>query len=277
MRGRSWRAHGGKARPSRGAFKPVALEIAAISIADFVPSTKELNICEFMPAASRLFGGHAVVLSRPCRASTGRSREILRALAGGDDAEAGRLRPVHHFADERRLIAVGQRVDHARLPRAIRKQRARQHVGFHRDVDDMTAGSNAASDVTDAAAGLPVISRIDVGVGLDQRHRVVGERRAAALARVVEIARPPRNRPSRCASARRGRGRSRSATPRTCSPGVVRACARNIEANLPAPMTPTRTGRPSAARALRRRARFMAALYWDDRARPSAEGPCPSW
>ena len=42
---------GGKARPSRGAFRPVALEIAAISIADLVPSTNELNICGFMPAA----------------------------------------------------------------------------------------------------------------------------------------------------------------------------------------------------------------------------------
>jgi hypothetical protein len=40
---------GGKARPFAGTASPVAFAIAAISIADFVPSRKELNICGFMP------------------------------------------------------------------------------------------------------------------------------------------------------------------------------------------------------------------------------------
>ena len=41
---------------------------------------------------------------------------------------------------------------------------------------------------------------------------------------------------------------SRSAMPNTCNPGVRRACARNIEPNLPAPIRPTRTGLPASAR-----------------------------
>ena len=35
--------------------------------------------------------------------------------------------------------------------------------------------------------------------------------------------------------------------PATCSPGVRRACARNMLANLPQPISPTRTGRPRFA------------------------------
>ena len=34
----------------------VALAIAAISMADLVPSRNELNICEFMPAAAEIWG-----------------------------------------------------------------------------------------------------------------------------------------------------------------------------------------------------------------------------
>ncbi len=42
---------GGKARPSGGGARAVALAMAAISSADLVPSRKELNIWLFMPAA----------------------------------------------------------------------------------------------------------------------------------------------------------------------------------------------------------------------------------
>ena len=42
----------GNPSPSSGTARPVALAIAAISIADLVPSRNELNICGFIPAAS---------------------------------------------------------------------------------------------------------------------------------------------------------------------------------------------------------------------------------
>jgi hypothetical protein len=56
VKGRSSAPQGGKARPSRGALSPVALAIAAISIADLVPSRNELNICGFMPDACAFSG-----------------------------------------------------------------------------------------------------------------------------------------------------------------------------------------------------------------------------
>jgi hypothetical protein len=46
----------------------------------------------------------------------------------------------------------------------------------------------------------------------------------------------------------RARATFRSATATTCRPSVVRAWARNIVPNLPAPTTPTVTGRPWAWR-----------------------------
>ena len=49
--------------------------------------------------------------------------QIFCALAGGDDAETGGARPVDHFGGQRRLIAVSERIDHARLPRLLGEQR----------------------------------------------------------------------------------------------------------------------------------------------------------
>src|SRR5688572_18571649 len=44
-------------------------------------------------------------------------------------------------------------------------------------------------------------------------------------------------------------------------PGVVRTWARNIEPNLPAPISPTRTGSPASARAFSIRERFIASSW----------------
>ncbi len=46
----------------------------------------------------------------------------------------------------------------------------------------------------------------------------------------------------------------------TISPGIVGTCPRNIEPNLPAPIMPTRTGRPLSARICSREKRFKAEL-----------------
>ena len=75
-----------KLRPSVGTSSAHALAIAAISIADLVPSRNELNICGFMPAALRreptgqasAFRGDVVAVSK-------------RALSAGEtlDGEGG--------------------------------------------------------------------------------------------------------------------------------------------------------------------------------------------
>src|SRR5438874_13395243 len=66
-------------------------------------------------------------------------RQIFGALAGGDDAKAGGARPIHHLRGQRRLIAVGERVDHAGLARFLSQQRPGQHVGLDIDHDHMLA------------------------------------------------------------------------------------------------------------------------------------------
>ena len=54
------------------------------------------------------------------------------------------------------------------------------------------------------------------------------------------------------------RSGARSAIATTWMPGVCFACARYIAPNLPAPIRPTLSGRPSAARATSMRWRFTA-------------------
>ena len=97
-------------------------------------------------------------------------------------------------------------------------------------------------------AGLPVASTI---TSISPRYRPC----AASAVKVVAAIRP---RPSRrCCRPRARAPGSRSTMTGTSSPGVCGTCDRNIEPNLPAPISATRTGLPAAARALRRRERFM--------------------
>jgi hypothetical protein len=48
-------------------------------------------------------------------------RQVFCSLAGGDHAEAGGARPVHYLGGQRRLIAIGQRIDHAGAARFFRQ------------------------------------------------------------------------------------------------------------------------------------------------------------
>ena len=57
--------------------------------------------------------------------------------------------------------------------------------------------------------------------------------------------------------ASRARSGARSAIAATSIPGVDGTCARNIEPNLPAPISPTRTGRPCSRRLASSRCRFI--------------------
>ena len=93
-------------RPARRGRQ--ALAIAAISIADLVPSRNELNICGFMPAALRLARRQAVVAPRrrpasrrdrpagtwcPCRRRRRGSRSRAPSPPSRRSAPAGRRRP----------------------------------------------------------------------------------------------------------------------------------------------------------------------------------------
>ena len=66
-------------------------------------------------------------------------RLVARALAGRDHLEAGGARPIDMLADQRRLIAPGQRIDDARRLGAARQQGAGNRVGFDIDHDDVLA------------------------------------------------------------------------------------------------------------------------------------------
>ena len=77
-------------------------------------------------------------------------RQVFRALPGGDHAEAAGARPVHQLADQRRLIAIGQRIDHAGPRRLARQRDTRQHIGLHVDHHDMLALGDRAPRVRDA-------------------------------------------------------------------------------------------------------------------------------
>ena len=60
-----------------------------------------------------------------------------------------------------------------------------------------------------------------------------------------------------CSKALRARLGDRSATATRWMPGVRRACERYIDPNFPAPISPTRRGRESAARCSSSRCRFI--------------------
>ena len=129
-------------------------------------------------------------------------RQIFGALAGGDDAKSCRARPVDHFGGQRRLIAIGQRIDHARFARFLGEQGARQHVGLDIDHHDMLAGRNRRAGMPDADGGIAGRFHHDVHrAACDGAYAIVGERSASRSA-------PHPSR--RCGRPRaRGRGRDR--------------------------------------------------------------------
>jgi hypothetical protein len=103
-------------------------------------------------------------------------RQIFGALAGGDDAKAGRARPVDHLGGERRLVAIGQRVDHACLACFLRQQRSGQHVGLDIDHHDVLARRDRRAGMTDTDGG--IAGRFHHDIGSTARNRadaVIGE------------------------------------------------------------------------------------------------------
>src|SRR3546814_2295153 len=71
-------------------------------------------------------------------------RQVLSSLAGGDDRKAAGARPVDHLGDKRRLVAVGEAVDDARLGRLGREQRTCERVGLDVHHHHVLAYSNCS-------------------------------------------------------------------------------------------------------------------------------------
>src|SRR3982075_2640214 len=82
------------------------------------------------------------------------SRQVFCPVGGGDDAESGGARPVHHLGGQGRLVAIGQRINYAGVARFLREQRPRQHIGLDVDHDDVLAGRNRRARMFDADGGI---------------------------------------------------------------------------------------------------------------------------
>ena len=124
----------------------------------------------------RFAGRQSVMAPDAIRRHVVIGRQIFGALAGGDDAKARRARPVHHLGGQRRLVAIGQRIDHAGLARFLGQQRAGQHVGLDIDHDDMLAGRNRRAGMPDADGRIAGRFHHDVHRAAGNRaHAVIGE------------------------------------------------------------------------------------------------------
>jgi hypothetical protein len=114
-------------------------------------------------------------------------RLVARALAGGDHLEAAGARPVDLLADQRRLVAPGEAVDHARRLRPPGEQRPGERVRLDVDHDDVLAVRDRGERVADARLRDPgrLDDYLDLRTG-DQRRRVVADVGTAGLARFGE-------------------------------------------------------------------------------------------
>ncbi len=186
-------------------------------------------------------------------------RVVARALARRDDLEAAGPRPIHHLADHRRLVAPGQRIDHAGRPRLPRQQRPGERVGLDIDHHHMLAVGEAGLREADARARIARGLHDDLDGGMpDHRLGVLRQVGGAGPQRVVEAGRRAAlRRPVGHGELRAGAGDIEVGHGHDVHPAVSRACARNIVPNLPAPTRPTVTGRPAAWRSSSMRWRFM--------------------
>lgn len=129
-----------------------------------------------------LLVGEAVVIPDGVRGRVVVLGEVLGALSGAHNVEAGRARPVHHLGDERRLVSVRHRVDDAGLARLPGQERPRQDVGLDVDHDDVLlvlAAQQRVADTRRRVAG-HLQDDIDLGGG-DEGGRVGGDGRLAGL------------------------------------------------------------------------------------------------
>jgi len=82
-------------------------------------------------------------------------RQIFGSFAGGSDLEAAATGPIDQLAYQSGLIAIGQRIDHARRPRLFGEKRPGQHIGFDIHHDDVLFRANRRPSMGDARCRHP--------------------------------------------------------------------------------------------------------------------------
>jgi len=131
----------------------------------------ELNICAFSPR-----GAHRLVESvvpQTVAGSRRGTRQVLRSLAAATTSKPQRAAS-RHLADQRGLIAVGQRIHDAGVARAGGEQRAASASASTFTMMMCLRCSQQASTCPMPAAGEPVAIDDDVNVGLlDEPARVI--------------------------------------------------------------------------------------------------------
>ena len=100
-----------------------------------------------MRAARGRLGGDAVMVPDRFRSRRVVGGQIPGPLSGRGHTETAGPRPIHHFADQRRLVAVGHGIDHPRGSRFPGQHHAGQHVGLHVDHHHVLPLPNGASGV----------------------------------------------------------------------------------------------------------------------------------
>jgi len=70
-------------------------------------------------------------------------------LPAGDDLEAAGARPINDLAGQRRLVAIGERIDGALGSRLSGQERTGEHVGLYIDHDNVLAGSDRCAGMGD--------------------------------------------------------------------------------------------------------------------------------
>ena len=178
-------------------------------------------------------------------------RQVLGPFPCGCHREPGRPRPVHHLGHERRLVAIGHRVDHAALAGLGRQERPDQRVGLDIDHDDVPTGLDRRQRVGDTGHGRarrldhhldPVAAqassrsrRNGSGRSADRPSRRSGRLRAPGRHRGRRSPRPPApewSGPGTGTSSRTCRRRSGRLAPAARSRHGRRACASGSRAHV---------------------------------------------
>ena len=121
---------------------------------------------------------------------------VLGTLAGGDDLEPGRVRPVDQLDDQRRLVAIGHAVDDVAVPGTGCQCRAAQHVGLDIDHEHVPAPLDRGQSVHRALER--VARRLD-----DQLDRIIGDQRRGRVDEADGLRIQPRRGPDLGARTRR--------------------------------------------------------------------------
>ena len=126
-----------------------------------------------------VLAGEAVHARHVVRVHLAEALREARALAGGHQAEAERARPVAELGGQRRLVAVGQAVDHARGLGELAQVVAYQHVGLDRYHGQVLAGQDRAVGVAHRHLDQPGRLDDDVDGAVDQGPGIGGDHRRA--------------------------------------------------------------------------------------------------